>query len=42
MTSTPTVDSPQAWRRLVVALVLMTIGSSAMYVVAVVLPIVQA
>jgi MFS family permease len=31
-------DSRQAWRRLVVALLLMTIGSSAMYVVAVVLP----
>src|SRR6185436_5095421 len=38
----PTVDSPQAWRRLCVALALMTIGSSAMYVVAVVLPSVQA
>jgi len=38
----PMVDSAQAWRRLVVALVLMTIGSSAMYVVAVVLPSVQA
>ena len=37
-----TVDSPQAWRRLVVALALMTVGSSAMYVVAVVLPSVQA
>ena len=36
------VDSPYAWRRLVVALALMTIGSNAMYVVAVVLPSVQA
>ena len=35
-------DSRQAWVRLAVALVLMTIGSSAMYVVAVVLPSVQA
>jgi len=42
MTTPPMVDSAQAWRRLVVALVLMTIGSSAMYVVAVVLPSVQA
>jgi MFS family permease len=31
-------DSRQAWLRLAVALVLMTIGSSAMYVVAVILP----
>ena len=37
-----TVDSPYAWRRLCIALALMTIGSSAMYVVAVVLPSVQA
>ncbi len=36
------VDSPYAWGRLVVALLLMTVGSSAMYVVAVVLPNVQA
>ena len=35
-------DSRYAWTRLAVALVLMTIGSSAMYVVAVVLPSVQA
>ena len=37
-----TVDSRYAWLRLVVALALMTVGSSAMYVVAVVLPSVQA
>jgi MFS family permease len=37
----PQADSRQAWARLVVALLLMTIGSSAMYVVAVVLPSVQ-
>ena len=36
------VDSRYAWGRLVVALALMTVGSSAMYVVAVVLPSVQA
>ena len=36
------VDSRYAWGRLVIALMLMTIGSSAMYVVAVVLPSVQA
>src|SRR3954453_13622742 len=36
------VDSRYAWGRLAVALVLMTVGSSAMYVVAVVLPSVQA
>ncbi len=35
-------DSRQAWTRLAVALALMTIGSSAMYVVSVVLPAVQA
>jgi MFS family permease len=35
-------DSPYAWLRLVVALGAMTLGSSAMYVVAVVLPAVQA
>jgi MFS family permease len=34
-------DSRQAWTRLAVALALMTIGSSAMYVVSVVLPSVQ-
>ena len=36
------VDSPYAWGRLAVALLLMTVGSSAIYVVAVVLPSVQA
>jgi MFS family permease len=36
------VDSPYAWRRLGLALALMTLGSSSMYVVAVVLPSVQA
>ena len=36
------VDSRYAWGRLVIALLLMTIGSSGMYVVAVVLPSVQA
>ncbi len=35
-------DSRQAWLRLATALALMTLGSSAMYVVAVVLPAVQA
>ena len=35
-------DSPYAWRRLAVALALMTLGSSGMYVVSVVLPTVQA
>jgi MFS family permease len=35
-------DSRQAWLRLATALALMTIGSSAMYVIAVVLPSVQA
>jgi MFS family permease len=39
--SAPVADSRQAWRRLVVAVVLMTIGSGAMYVVSVVLPSVQ-
>ncbi len=38
----PRVDSRAAWLRLMVALGLMTIGSSAMYVVSVVLPAVQA
>ncbi|HEY2561560.1 MAG TPA: MFS transporter [Caldimonas sp.] len=42
MTTVHAVDSRYAWERLAVALVLMTIGSSAMYVVAVVLPSVQA
>ena len=49
MTSTPApapgahaADSRYAWLRLVVTLILMTIGSCAMYVVAVVLPAVQA
>src|ERR1700750_2127526 len=42
MTTTRAVDSRYAWMRLVVALALMTIGSSAMYVVAVVLASVQA
>ena len=37
-----TADSRYAWTRLVVTLALMTIGSGAMYVVAVVLPTVQA
>jgi MFS family permease len=36
------VDSRYAWARLAVALLLMTVGSSAMYVVSVVLPSVQA
>ena len=36
------VDSRYAWARLAVALALMTVGSSAMYVIAVVLPSVQA
>ncbi len=41
----PTVaiaDSRQAWQRLAIVLALMTIGSGAMYVIAVVLPAVQA
>ncbi len=38
MISPPVADSRQAWLRLAVALLLMTIGSSAMYVIAVVLP----
>ncbi|MDQ6627787.1 MAG: MFS transporter [Pseudomonadota bacterium] len=41
MTRPAEADSRQAWLRLVVALMLMTIGSSAMYVIAVVLPSVQ-
>ncbi len=40
--STYTPDSRYAWLRLGVTLLLMTIGSSAMYVVSVVLPLVQA
>jgi hypothetical protein len=32
------IDSPAAWRRLLVTLALMTIGASGMYVVPVVLP----
>ncbi len=36
------VDSPQAWRRLLVTLTLMMVGASGMYVVPVVLPAVQA
>jgi MFS family permease len=39
---THTVDSRYAWFRLMVTLLLMTIGSGAMYVIAVVLPSVQA
>ena len=39
---TAIADSRQAWTRLAVTLALMTIGSSAMYVVSVVLPAVQA
>jgi MFS family permease len=39
---TAAVDSAQAWRRLAIVLLLMTIGSGAMYVIAVVLPAVQA
>jgi len=38
----PQPDSPQAWRRLLVTLALMTIGSAGMYVVSVMLPAVQA
>ena len=40
--ATHQVDSRYAWMRLVVVLLLMTIGSGAMYVIAVVLPAVQA
>jgi MFS family permease len=36
------LDSPEAWRRLIVALLLMTIGAAGMYVIVVVLPAVQA
>ena len=42
VTAAALVDSRAAWARLAVALALMTVGSSAMYVVAVVLPSVQA
>jgi MFS family permease len=42
MPQPPLPDSRQAWLRLAAALAVMTIGSSAMYVVAVVLPAVQA
>ena len=42
MVSLHTADSRYAWTRLAVTLALMTIGSGAMYVVAVVLPAVQA
>jgi len=42
MTHDHTADSRYAWTRLAVTLVLMTIGSGAMYIVAVVLPTVQA
>ena len=41
-TSADLVDSPVAWRRLLVTLTLMMIGASGMYVVPVVLPAVQA
>ncbi len=42
MTPAHAVDSRYAWSRLAIALLLMTIGSGAMYVVSVVLPAVQA
>jgi MFS family permease len=42
MTSSPLTDSRYAWMRLITVLLLMTIGSGAMYVIAVVLPAVQA
>jgi len=42
MTSSPLADSRYAWMRLIAVLLLMTIGSGAMYVIAVVLPAVQA
>ncbi len=42
MTPEHTADSRYAWTRLAVTLVLMTIGSGAMYIVAVMLPAVQA
>ena len=40
-TSTDLIDSPYAGRRLIVTLLLLTLGSSSMYVVSVVLPAVQ-
>ena len=42
MPTLPTADSRYAWQRLAIVLALMTIGSGAMYVIAVVLPAVQA
>ena len=42
MSATHAADSRHAWQRLAVVLALMTIGSGAMYVIAVVLPAVQA
>ena len=42
MPANPSADSRQAWQRLAIVLALMTIGSGAMYVIAVVLPAVQA
>jgi hypothetical protein len=42
MTTLHAADSRHAWRRLAIVLALMTIGSGAMYVIAVVLPAVQA
>jgi MFS family permease len=41
LTDLPALDSPQAWQRLAISLLLMTIGASGMYVVVVVLPAVQ-
>ena len=35
------VDSPYAWFRLLVSLLLMTVGNGAMWVIPVVLPVVQ-
>ncbi|RZJ06667.1 MAG: MFS transporter, partial [Haliea sp.] len=40
--TTADIESPYAWIRLVVSLVLMTIGGSGMYAVTVVLPRIQA
>jgi MFS family permease len=42
MNNAHAADSRRAWRRLAIVLALMTIGSGAMYVIAVVLPAVQA
>jgi MFS family permease len=42
MTATPQAESAYAWWRLMVSLLLMTIGGAGMYAVAVVLPSVQA